>query len=967
MILIDRIRKLLVQPNGLTVEALQPLAEEYGIETEKANSRLSDCVQLLRKGLRAEALQLADIKPRLIDLSAVLDFPELEEWVEILKFYGIPVPTLLDRDAAHQLQEASVDEQPLDDLLRQHRRLAIAKAPLSWRLRVIRRLAKLDMKNPVWREDQRDWEVIRLKQIPSELAAAIESEDLEQVEELRSELASSEWIEKPIRELVQRAIDSQRAFRYQHQVANLTQIADRLHIAFSEGNEALCEGAHKDWNSHVAELVDPPPQALVESIEPAIEWLHERIQVRETIDEHARLCSELESMLHGDAKIAEIEQRYLDVIALQIGIPELLEQRYETKLAELRQTRRRKTQFAYFAAVSFVVGVLSVFAIWQWRKGLTESIANATKRLEELIQKEEYGAADQFISSLAAEKPEISRAAPILGLAADLDNRKAQEQSRASRVSELIAQASSDDPSRIDMGKVKQAEKEAKTPDEKYRIASLRSAFDAYSDESRRKDLESIKQAIERLEITLTDIQSRRLSDIKESDLDALLVDVKKLNNEYPRGATDAAQLISFFTQKVTSFKTSYQEKKTEIGLRQTAMNALWKSRTNVAFEAEMDKYTNLLPGDALAQEFSDAHRERNLWRAVEELNQGWSRLRNLANRSLSTKEIAEVIQILESLDKKLTLGKTPKAMVTELQPELALVGKRPDALEQLQKHLVEESVFRDLATLLLPGGKSGRRRFIPLTAKQELDSKPTSDNTKSMVTVVIGPDAETSEEEFKGRLRTSVEPRATLQSLARKLRNDQAKILDNWEANFFSLFDGIVKQPDLDHRIKELLLYQLIKAFRQASPTINQSFEPLEEMLFERANTKPWYLVGENSSEMEPVVLNRIREAQKAYQGILTNRRSALLGFSSKSIAWIGALLRDGSDEIVPFTPNASLPDGKIYTVVPSEVDPSVGRIVEIGRVQSGTVELIREKPELAPGRPLYSITNFPSKETTP
>ena len=100
MTITDRIRRQLEQPDGLTHEALEPLAVEYAQAAAEVNQRLSECVALLRKGLRSEAIQRAAMKPDVLDLSADLDFEELQEWIEILQFYGISAPPLLDRDAA---------------------------------------------------------------------------------------------------------------------------------------------------------------------------------------------------------------------------------------------------------------------------------------------------------------------------------------------------------------------------------------------------------------------------------------------------------------------------------------------------------------------------------------------------------------------------------------------------------------------------------------------------------------------------------------------------------------------------------------------------------------------------------------------------------------------------------------------------------------------------------------------------
>src|SRR5690606_4326811 len=117
------------------------------------NERLTKAVALLHKGLRSEAIQVVSLAPNALDAAAALDFPEFDSWCEILQFFGIAVPDELQRDLADQLNEAIVESQPLAGHLRQHRRLAIARAPLAWRLKILRRIAAMDPTNGVWEED----------------------------------------------------------------------------------------------------------------------------------------------------------------------------------------------------------------------------------------------------------------------------------------------------------------------------------------------------------------------------------------------------------------------------------------------------------------------------------------------------------------------------------------------------------------------------------------------------------------------------------------------------------------------------------------------------------------------------------------------------------------------------------------------------------------------------------------------
>ncbi len=115
---VDQIRDHLARNTGVNEQTMLPLARDYALDVQQANARLQSCANLLNRGLRSEALQQANIRPNLIDYCARLDFPEFDEWLEILQFLGIELPQTLNRDAVQQLQEALVDEQPLEDLLR---------------------------------------------------------------------------------------------------------------------------------------------------------------------------------------------------------------------------------------------------------------------------------------------------------------------------------------------------------------------------------------------------------------------------------------------------------------------------------------------------------------------------------------------------------------------------------------------------------------------------------------------------------------------------------------------------------------------------------------------------------------------------------------------------------------------------------------------------------------------------------
>ncbi len=210
---VDRIREALNRQDGISAETMSALAVSYGMEVETVNERLGVCVGLLRKGLRSEAIQQANIRPSLVDWCAKLDSPEIEEWYEILQFLQVKLPRSLNRDWARQLQEALIEEQPLEQVLRQHRRLAIAKAPLAWRLKVLRRIASIDAANPVWQEDIESWEKARLREVGAELDRAVKEQNFEAVSAISAELSSNEWRIPPSAEFVKSAQQACRSTR----------------------------------------------------------------------------------------------------------------------------------------------------------------------------------------------------------------------------------------------------------------------------------------------------------------------------------------------------------------------------------------------------------------------------------------------------------------------------------------------------------------------------------------------------------------------------------------------------------------------------------------------------------------------------------------------------------------------------------------------------------------------------------
>src|SRR5690606_28462413 len=119
-----------------------------------------------------------EAQPSLLDMVAALDMPELPDWENLCAMYELPRPPRLLLDVAAELNQAYSVEQPLQSLLRRHRLLALAGAPLHDRLGVMRELSVQDAGSLFWEDDIRTFETARLKELHLEATSAVKGRKL---------------------------------------------------------------------------------------------------------------------------------------------------------------------------------------------------------------------------------------------------------------------------------------------------------------------------------------------------------------------------------------------------------------------------------------------------------------------------------------------------------------------------------------------------------------------------------------------------------------------------------------------------------------------------------------------------------------------------------------------------------------------------------------------------------------------
>ena len=263
---VSQIRGVLQRENRELNDSLKQLASEYLELCQLTNSRLQYCGEYLAKGLRGEAIRMAESQPAIMDEISTLDFPELPQWREVCDDYGLPFEPLL-LEISDQLNKAYEGFDTLEAMLRNYRKLNLREAPLNHRLAYLRKLAIADPHADFWFVDIAEFEKARLKEISIAWQMCRKRCSLDGLYSLLEEVMMDSWsapvppslikdIEKAIGEVSRKLPPAKRYTNHR-----LGRITDAIEEAIAASRIARAEQLIPDWTDAAAKSLLPPDAA----------------------------------------------------------------------------------------------------------------------------------------------------------------------------------------------------------------------------------------------------------------------------------------------------------------------------------------------------------------------------------------------------------------------------------------------------------------------------------------------------------------------------------------------------------------------------------------------------------------------------------------------------------------------------------------------------------------------------------
>jgi regulator of replication initiation timing len=336
---VDELRFYLESSEADMTQSVRDAGQQYAVACKQANQRLRRCGEFLNRNLRAEAIQLAEAEPDLLEVVATLDFPGRGSWDETVPLYDLPAAEPLLLTFAEALNEAYALQEPLKKLLDKHRYLALARAPLRKRLAVLRQLVA-DDQTGTWEADVGEMERARLAEIEYEARDAGKKLDGRTLQFLIDEIDANKWSDERTsaqvrKSLVQRVKDTTSTVAG----AELEEIANDLAQAKGENNLERAQSLKRQWDQ--VERRTRRGSLLATQVEPIFDWIkrleaeHER---QRQLDQAREELSE--AIDDPSCPREELETLRERAMAIEPLLPDPLGARLLTRVAEIDRRER---------------------------------------------------------------------------------------------------------------------------------------------------------------------------------------------------------------------------------------------------------------------------------------------------------------------------------------------------------------------------------------------------------------------------------------------------------------------------------------------------------------------------------------------------------------------------------------------------------------------------------------------------
>lgn len=360
---VDALEASLRSSDLMPSETLTRAAAAYLEACRQVNERLAQCDEQLRRGLRSEAIRLAQMEPDLLEMYGILNFAERDNWDERAMLLNWEIPPRLNHRVAQLLDRAYLEEQSLGDLLQSFRHQALSRAPLARRLETLRLIAQAESGNPAWQQDIETFEAARLNEMRDEAKSLQRETNWPLAQELMDEAQPGRWKTPIPLDLSQ---DVTREYKRQGRIDAQTQIA-RTQKQLSEAAASIDVEACKRIRDNIYKLCDERgigrTDAILEALRPQFEWLADQEKRQQQRRLFGAAVDDLRAAMQQDAPTEVVKQLYEKTRNFRFELPADVEGSYHRFIR--RDSNKRIVEILLIIGlITAVVAIIGGFLIW---------------------------------------------------------------------------------------------------------------------------------------------------------------------------------------------------------------------------------------------------------------------------------------------------------------------------------------------------------------------------------------------------------------------------------------------------------------------------------------------------------------------------------------------------------------------------------------------------------------------------
>jgi hypothetical protein len=872
------------------------------------------------------------------------------------------------------LNEAYAQEDPLQDLLRTHRRLALMRAPLKARIGVMRKLAAQDSNNPIWTEDVRAFEKARFRQIQVEAAEAAKRHDVDGLGSLLGELEDQTWTEPPPQALLQGLRKADAQFRGEQNRAILTDLEGQLNDAFASSDPVRGRLARDRWLAMLDSLKLSPRDPIHARVEQALLWL-ERQDLREESDrKHEAATQSLLRALDDPRRIGPValERMGNAVLGHERGMSDAIQKRYLERLWKEQAAAVRRRQVIVASSISAGVLVLTMIFLGVRRQARLNDAGQAATAVSDMLELGELEQASEFLKKLEAADAGLLEYPSMVDARSRFQAAQDKEVERALKFDQAMRDAQHAPVTEPKPAALQTARSLARLATEKTAVEQLVQGRQAAFLENRARLDKEMAPRLDAVSIEIakmkTILESAKPGNTDVASLPESIVRVQRqlesMGPDLAHVGDDLQSLSRALAQKLDSIRADLTQRERRLQLEDQITRAVEYSAAEET--RDLDPYADLLrqyikavPDVPRSRAFGQLDRERSAWKSVVEWNHLASAWRTEAN------------------------GLTAQTLRDRLERTTKFLAENPwfpafDQVVEYQKHL--EALSRRDLKADAPG-----RRLVQLLSDPFVESiwmvrvKDSKAKSKcyylnqpfrgesNLIRYVGGYDGR---ERPKAIVKANIEysgwsPQTRIATQYKAILGQEATFT-NWDKVMIDLLTAIRSSRDMDHLLQVALLKKVVENAMEGSEPLRAALAPakgiLEQAEFD-ANV-PWMDPDNSDADrLRPRALEIVKSLPDFAEALKEARghRERIEQVVRRLPCTVGWLIKE-DNRWQARTGQLTPKEGDLWVIVPEGNSRSAWR--QVGAIKNGTIKLVTESSDvMVEGRPVFMMIQSTSR----